>query len=376
MTDKNSQNPSPDWVNQFFEFEDVGHSLAALETPVPVIDLDIVVRNLVTWQAHCDQQGLANRPHIKTHKLVPLAKLQLALGAKGICVQKLGEAEVMAQAGLDDQLLTFNVVGAAKLARLADLRKRIDISVVADSDIVVAGLAQAAKDAGRALHVLVECDTGAGRNGVQSPFAALALAQLIDKSPGLVFAGLMTYPPTFARSSISTFIAETKMLLQKSGLACGVVTSGGSRDMWSAEGLVDVTEYRVGTYIYNDRAQVAAGACSFDDCAETVLTTVVSAPTEQRAIVDAGSKALTSDLSGLLGFGIVRDLNDALLYQLNEEHGYLDTSTSQRRPKVGELLRVTMNHVCPVNNLFDKIVFVRGETVLGAVKVDARGRVQ
>ena len=376
MINENVKLPSADWVDNFFDFENLGQTLGDLETPVPVIDLDVAVKNLARWQTHCDQHIIANRPHIKTHKLVGMAKLQLALGAKGICVQKLGEAEVMADAGVTDQLLTFNVVGALKLARLAALRQRIDIAVVADSLAVVEGLTHAATMAGRTLQVLVECDTGAGRNGVQSPASALALAQQIDKMPSLAFAGLMTYPPAFTRSAIAEFFSETKMLLSKSGLACARVTSGGSRDLWSTEGLSDVTEYRVGTYIYNDRSQVAAGAFTFDDCAETVLTTVVSRPTDNRAIVDAGSKALTSDLSGLQGYGIMHDLNDALLYQLNEEHGYLDLSASPRKPKVGDTLRVTMNHVCPVNNLFDKVVFVRGDKILGAVKVDARGKVQ
>jgi D-serine deaminase-like pyridoxal phosphate-dependent protein len=368
--------PATDWVDQFFTFEDVGHSLGELETPVPVIDLDRVVKNLVRWQSHCNEHAIANRPHIKTHKLVGMAKLQLALGAAGICVQKLGEAEVMADAGITDQLLTFNIVGGSKLKRLAELRKRIDIVVVADSNFVVEGLAHAAKISGRTLPVLVECDTGAGRNGVQTPADALALAQHIEKMPGLSFAGLMTYPPSFERATIANFIAETKMLLVKTGIDCSRVSSGGSRDLWSAEGLSDITEYRVGTYIYNDRSQVAAGAFTFDECAETVLTTVVSTPTENRVIVDAGSKALTSDLSGMQGYGIVHSLNDAPLYQLNEEHGYLDLSASPIKPNVGDTLRVTMNHVCPVNNLFDKVVFVRGEKVLGAVKVDARGKVQ
>lgn len=376
MIHQSLQIPTADWVDQFFNFENVGRTLEELETPVPVIDLDVVVKNLVRWQTHCDLNSIFNRPHIKTHKLVGMAKLQLALGAKGICVQKIGEAEVMADAGINDQLLTFNVVGAAKLVRLAALRRRIDIAVVADSLAVAEGLARAAKMADRTLRVLVECDTGAGRNGVQSPKAALVLAQQLDRLLGLSFAGLMTYPPAFARGAIAAFIAETKMLLTNSGLDCECVTSGGSRDLWDTKGLADVTEYRVGTYIYNDRLQVAAGAFTFDDCAESVLTTVVSTPTEDRAIVDAGSKALTSDLLGMEGYGIVRALNDAPLYQLNEEHGYLDISASAHKPKVGDLLRVSMNHVCPVNNLFDKVVFVRGETVLGAVKVDARGKVQ
>ena len=360
----------------FFEFEDVGRRIEELETPVPLVDFDLMLANLRRWQNHCDRLGIANRPHIKTHKLTGVARLQLALGAKGICVQKLGEAEVMADAGISDQLLTFNVVGASKLGRLARLMQRTDIKVVADSAELLAGLAHAAGQAGRPLDVLVECDTGLGRNGIQTPDAAVSLAQTIEKIPGLKFGGLMTYPPAFKRALVAGFIAETKQGLAKAGLDCPRVSSGGSKDMWDEAGLEDVSEYRVGTYIYNDRSLVAAGACSFGDCAETVLATVVSTPTKDRAILDAGSKALTSDLLGLEGYGLVQDLGMARVYNVNEEHGYLDTSAAPRQVKVGEVLRITMNHTCPVNNLFDKVVFVRGREVLGALKVDARGKVQ
>ena len=177
----------------------------------------------------------------------------------------------------------------------------------------------------------------------------------------------MTYPPAFMREKVAGFIAETRHGLTKSGLDCVRVSSGGSKDLWDETGLEEVTEYRVGTYIYNDRSLVSAGACSFRDCAETVLTTVVSTPTRARAIIDAGSKALTSDLLGLEGYGVVQSLGMAPVYNVNEEHGYLDTQRRASRLKVGEQLRVTMNHTCPVNNLFDKVVFVRGQQVLGAV---------
>ena len=363
-------------AESFFEFERVGRRIEDLETPVPIIDFDIMLANLMRWQGHCDRLGMANRPHIKTHKLVAIAKLQLALGASGICVQKLGEAEVMADAGITDQLLTFNIVGRSKLERLAKLMQRTDIAVVADNEIVVEGLAHAANTAGRKLDVLVEIDTGLGRNGVQDPQSATALARKIDATPNLSFAGLMTYPPAFRRKEIATFIAEIKHLIDKSGLACARVSSGGSQDLWDENGLVDVTEYRAGTYVYNDRSLVAAGACSFADCAETVLTTVVSTPTAVRAIIDAGSKALTSDLLGLDGYGVVQDLAMAKVYNVNEEHGYLDTHKAARPVKVGEQLRITMNHTCPVNNLFDSVVFIRGEEVLGSLRVDARGKMQ
>jgi D-serine deaminase-like pyridoxal phosphate-dependent protein len=146
--------------------------------------------------------------------------------------------------------------------------------------------------------------------------------------------------------------------------------------MWKDEGLSHITEYRAGTYIYFDRSLAERGTCGYDDCALTVLATVVSRPTSDRAIIDAGSKALTSDLLGLSGYGAVQELGRAPVYDVNEEHGYLDISAVAEKPKVGDLVRVTPNHVCPVSNLFDKVVFVKDGEVLGAVKVDARGTVQ
>jgi D-serine deaminase-like pyridoxal phosphate-dependent protein len=357
-----------------FNFENVGQRIEDLETPVPVIDIDVVERNLRKWQARCDELGLANRPHIKTHKLVAMAKAQLDLGAKGITVQKLGEAEVMADAGIDDMLLTFNVVGRRKLERLAALAKRTNISVVADGREVIEGLSLAGQMAGRDLSVLVECDTGAGRNGAPSPEAAAGLAVLIQSLKGLTYGGLMTYPGT--RSDADKFLEKALALTGLAGLKTKVVSSGGSPDMWKDEGLSHVTEYRAGTYIYFDRSLAESGTCTYDDCAVTVLSTVVSRPNDKRALIDAGSKALTSDLLGLSGYGVVRDLGFAEIYNCKEEHGYLDISEIASKPKVGDLVRITPNHVCPVMNLFDKVVFIRGKEVLGAVKVDARGRVQ
>ena len=199
-------------ITDFLNFEPVGKRIEDIETPVPVIDIDVVDRNLKRWQARCDLLGIANRPHIKTHKLVGLARYQLALGAKGITVQKLGEAEVMADAGITDMLLTFNIVGRKKLERLTALARRTQISVVADNAEVVAGLAEAGRNAGRKIVVLVECDTGAHRNGAQSPQAALELAQTIDRTPGLECGGLMTYAGVGQRLQAEKFLVEAREL--------------------------------------------------------------------------------------------------------------------------------------------------------------------
>ncbi|MFT3989500.1 alanine racemase [Aestuariivirga sp.] len=364
-----------DIIDQF-QFEDVGKRLEDLETPVPVIDIDVVDRNVLKWQARCDTLGIANRPHIKTHKLVPLARHQIACGAKGITVQKLGEAEVMADAGIRDMLLTFNAIGRPKLERLAALMKRTGISVVADNADMLEGLSWAAQQAGRTLSVLVECDTGAHRNGVQSPEAAAALAQQIARMPGLAAGGLMTYAKTGTRVAAHDWLMAARDLITRAGLPCPVITTGGSPDMWLDDGLAGITEYRAGTYIYADRSLAEPGLFSYDDCALSVLATVVSTPTGDRAMLDAGSKSLTSDLLGLTGYGVVRELGFARVYDMSEEHGFLDISKANHKPHVGDLVRIIPNHVCPVTNLFDKVVFVRGDEVLGAVRVDARGTVQ
>lgn len=362
-------------ITDFLTFEDIGSHIDNIETPVPIIDIDVVDRNLERWQARCDALGIANRPHIKTHKLVGLAKYQIALGAKGITVQKLGEAEVMADAGITDMLLTFNVVGKKKLERLAALARRTQISVVADNAEVVAGLSDAARSAGRKIAVLIECDTGAHRNGVQSPQAALELAQIIDRAPGLEYGGLMTYAGIGQRLQAEKFLVEARELCRAAGLETKVITSGGSPDMWKDEGLAQLTEYRAGTYIYFDRSLAERGTCAYSDCAVQVLATVVSRPTSERALIDAGTKSLTSDLLGLQGYGVAHTLADAQVYAANEEHGYLNISHLTKKPAIGELVKITPNHVCPVINLFDRVVFVRGDEVLGAVRVDARGLV-
>lgn len=361
-------------IADYLEIEPVGDG--KLETPVPVVDLDIVDANLRRWQDRCTALGLNNRPHIKTHKLVGLARYQLDLGAVGISVQKLGEAEVMADGGITEILLTFNIVGASKLQRLADLARRTNISTVADNAVVVAGLGQAGLAAGRDIAVLVECDTGAARNGVLSPEAALQLAQLIDATPGVRYGGLMTYPATGGRLRSAAFFSEARDLIATvAGLETEHISSGGTPNMWKDDGLDIVTEYRAGTYAYFDRSMIAAGACTVDDCALKVRSTIVSVPTPDRAILDAGSKALTSDLLGFPDYGSVPALPGSRVFNVNEEHGFFDISKLASKPRVGDTVDILPNHACPVSNLFDKIALIRGGRLLGLTRVDARGRV-
>lgn len=353
-----------------------GDPISAIPTPQPVIDEDRLAANIARVQSYMDAHHLNFRPHIKTHKIPAVAEAQRQAGARGINCQKITEAEVFADAGFDDILITFNILGADKLARLADLNDRISgLKAVADSTVTVEGLS--GHFAGRKpLTVLVECDTGAGRCGVQTPAEALALARRIVGSNALEFGGLMTYPKAGSELATEAFFAETLTGLKADGIDCPIVSNGGTPSLFSAHLVTSATEHRAGTYVYNDRSMVRAGHCTLDDCAMHILATVVSRPTPDRAILDAGSKALTSDLLGFADFGLIVEYPDAVVTGLSEEHGTVDLSKiSGRRPEIGERVRIVPNHTCVVSNLFDRMVFHRDGVVTRVEPVAARGLV-
>ena len=347
----------------------------SIHTPAFVVNENVAMRNIARFQAHCDKVGLALRPHIKTHKLIHFAQAQLAAGAIGITCQKISEAEAMLADGIDDIFITYNILGPAKLVRLRALSGRLKtLSVVADNSVVIRGLSQVFDGAQRPPSVLVECDTGAGRCGVQTPEAAVVLAQEIANSPGLTFGGLMAYPAVAGAKNTARFMRETKCLLDEKGLACPVMSSGGSPDMWTSTTDDIITEYRIGTYIYNDRSLVERGTCTWDDCAGHVVATVVSTPTPNRAIIDAGSKVLTSDLLGFPDYGHVIGHPEISIASFSEEHGILVVDP-QNPLKIGERIRIVPNHVCMVSNMFDEIWIERNDGGLEPLRIDARGKV-
>ena len=288
-------------------------------TPAVVIDLDRVERNIARLQAACDAAGVANRPHIKTHKSPFLAKMQRDAGATGITCQKLCEAEVMAEAGLDDILISYNLLGEEKLGRLAGLmRSTRAVTVAADNPVTVAGLPKAAALAGRPLDVVVEIDTGRKRAGVETPREAIALAKDIAGRPGLAFAGFMAYPPETAISETKVFLDEAIAGIREAGLDARIVSSGGTPNIAHLGKIAAATEHRAGTYIFNDRIMMACGAATLDDVALHVVATVVSRAAPERGIVDAGSKTLTSDTGGLEGHGLILEHPEAKIPRFAE----------------------------------------------------------
>ena len=347
---------------------------AKIDTPAVLVDLDIAEANIDRFQAHCDAHGLKLRPHIKTHKLPRMAQRQMGAGAIGITCQKISEAEAMiSEGGIDDVLITYNILGGDKLSRLRALAAKVRLSVVADNTATIDGLVEAFADAETPLSVLVECDTGGARCGVMTPKAAVALAKYIASQAGLTFGGLMTYPPAGQVAAVQNWLVKAKTLIEAEGLKVPVISNGGSPGMWHAQDVPIATEYRIGTYVYNDRSLQDRGVCTWDDCALSVLVTVISVPSVGRAVVDAGTKVLTSDLLGLDGHGHVLGRPDIKVAGLSEEHGVLTADAIDL--KVGDRLRIIPNHVCVVSNMLDEVQLIRGEATLGPCPVVARGKV-
>lgn len=345
-------------------------SIHDLETPSVLIDLDRMARNIAAMQEHCNRLGLAFRPHIKTHKIPAIARLQLEAGAVGIACQKLSEARVFIEQGFHDIQIPYNIVGPQKTARLADMALYNRITVSADHPAVVAGLADAAAANGIALRVMVELVTDQARAGA-GPAEAVALAERIEAEPNLHFAGLLLYP---SNPAVRPALLEALGGLDRAGIGVDSVSGGGTGAAHHAAEMPELTELRVGTYVFNDWATVSRGWAAPDDCAMTVMATVVSRPTPDRAILDSGSKTLAMDrFDG--EHGHILQYPGARIYQLNEEHAYVDVSACDQRPVVGERVSVIPVHTCVVSNLHNVLYGVRGETVEVAWPVAARGMV-
>lgn len=353
--------------------------VSALETPAVTVDLDILARNIRKMQAYCDVHGIRFRPHVKTHKIPEIARMQREAGAAGIVCQKLSEAEVFAEAGFDDIFIPYNLVGESKVRRLVALAQRIRMSAAVDSAVTAQGIAAGAQAAGVEIPLLIECDTGGKRAGVQSPEEVLELARMISRLEGVRFEGLMTFP---TGPQTGPFLQGALDLLRRDGLSAPVVSGGGTPQSWSAHQVPQLTEHRAGTYVYNDHNTLAAGTCTLEEIALHVHATVVSRPTAERAILDSGSKTLSSDLhrdparGNGRSYGLIVEYPQAIIHALSEEHAVVDLSACTARPAIGERVRVIPNHCCVVSNLHDQIHSTRDGRVEVTWRVAARGTVR
>lgn len=341
-----------------------------LETPSVLIDLDRMENNIHRMQAYCNEIGLAFRPHIKTHKIPDIARMQVEAGAVGIACQKVTEAQVFTEEGFNDIQIPYNVVGPQKTARLADLALYNKITVSADHTTVIAGLSDAAKASDMTLNVMVELATDLQRTG--APVSEIVtLAKKIDEDEFLHFAGLLVYP---SNPTVRADLQESLAALHQAGIGVNCVSGGGTGAALHAHEMPELSELRVGTYVFNDWGTVCKGWAGLEDCAMTVMATVISRPTTDRALLDSGSKTLSSDAyDGCYGY--IVEYPDARIYQLNEEHAYVDMSLCPERPTIGERVHLLPVHTCVVTNLHNQIYGLRGEMVEVEWPVAARGLV-
>jgi D-serine deaminase-like pyridoxal phosphate-dependent protein len=362
-----------------------------LSTPALTIDLNIAERNLDRMAGYCREHDLGLRPHTKTHKTPEVARLQLGRGAIGLTVAKVGEAEVMAAATSSEHaeiLVAYPIYGGEKLRRLAELARTRRILLSLDSEATAAELSRAASKGGASFGVLVEFDAGLGRCGLEPGPACVELARKVRALPGLEFRGLMTYYGNIWGTEAERR-AEARRVAERVGRAVSafaearlpveIVSGGSTPSAFLSHEIPGLTEIRPGTYVYNDLNTYYQGACKLEDCAARVVTTVVSTAVSGRAMIDAGSKTLSSDALGSgpkTGHGYVVEAPDARLIKLNEEHGHLDITGSAHRFQVGEILTVIPNHVCTCVNMHDEAFLLRGGEVVGCWRVAARGKVR
>ena len=364
-------------------------TLADLDTPSLLIDLDVLGRNIDEMAKVARVAGVRLRPHTKTHKSPEIARLQLDAGASGITVAKLGEAEVMMDAGIDDVLVAYPLVGEAKLARLRALMERAQVRTTTDSVEVAEGLGTVGRDLGRDVEVLVEVDTGLHRVGRAPGAPTVELVQQVARVPGVEVIGLLTHAGHAYRSANADELraaaerevldlVETADTCAAAGIELREISVGSTPTARIGAGVTGVTEIRPGTYVFNDVQQMRLGVATEATCAARVLTTVVAHPTPDRFVVDAGTKAFTSDGGDgppLPGRGVVRGRPELRLDFMNEEHA-VGRRTGDDDVRIGDRVEVIPLHVCSCVNMFDVAFGVRAGVVEREIAIEARGRIR
>jgi D-serine deaminase-like pyridoxal phosphate-dependent protein len=361
--------------------------ISEIETPAVLVDLDVMERNLARVAGYAKDRSLRLRPHTKTHKSPMIARKQLDMGAVGITVAKVGEAEVMMHASPDDLLVAYPVIGRRKLERLMVVAERTQVTVALDSVTTARQLSDAAREHRREIGVLIEVDMGLRRVGVQ-PSDAVEFTRTIAKLPHMRYEGFAFYPghvklmDETGLATLKSLSSEVETLAEQltaAGLRPNIVSGGSTPALFHSHRVAAMNEIRPGTYVYNDRNTVECGACAWEDCAATVLCTVVSTAVPGQMIIDGGSKTFSSDRLATgadAGFGMMLDAPQAVFTKLMEEHGFVDIRKCERTFEVGEQVRMLMNHVCVVMNLHEQVYGVRNGVVEEVWKVEARGKLQ
>jgi D-serine deaminase-like pyridoxal phosphate-dependent protein len=360
----------------------------ALDTPLIAVDLDLLERNIAEMAALAADCGVSLRPHAKTHKSPHIARMQIEAGAIGLTCAKLGEAEVFVdQGGVTDILIAYPIVGDVKIQRLLHLLDRAHITVAVDTYEAAAALSDAMAATDHTLDIYLEVNTGQDRAGARAGQEAVDLAVRIVSLPGLRFTGVMTHEGHAGFSApdeIATIaenagraLVDTAERIRAQGIALTHVSVGSTPSSWFTPRVPGITEMRPGTYVFHDNNAFRHGRIGPDRCAARVVATVVSRPAPDRAIIDAGSKALALDPSpSHPGHGYMVGHPNATIVRLSEEHGVVALPVDETGFEVGDRVEIIPNHVCPAVNLTDELVVVRDGYEVDRWPVAARGKVR
>jgi D-serine deaminase-like pyridoxal phosphate-dependent protein len=365
------------------------YSLDTLPTPALVIDGELVERNIDRLASYGQAHDIGLRPHTKTHKSVEIARRQLAAGAVGLTVAKVGEAEALLPAFDDrapDFLVAYPTVDPARASRVADLANRCTMRVALDTPAAIAALAGAASRAGTTVGVLVDLDVGPGRTGVPNVDALVSLAEAVTHAPGLRLDGIFFYPghiwnppaeQTTPLQAVADTLSEACDRFDRHGLSREIVSGGSTPTAYQSHLVPQATDVRPGTNVYNDLNTLRGGFCTADDIAATILATVVSDAVAGQVVLDAGSKTLTSDRcvpAPDSGYGFLPDYPEAMITKLTEEHAQVDIRGCPKPPSVGERVTIIPNHICPCVNLQDLAWWKERDGGLRPLTINGRGR--
>lgn len=362
----------------------------SLPTPCLLIDMDRAEENIRSMQEKADRMGVKLRPHIKTHRMPFFAKMQMEAGACGIACAKIGEAEVMAEAGISDIFIANEVIGLDKYERLRDLARKVHVRVGIDNEVQLRQMEQVFASEDHPLEVLIEYEVGEVRSGIVTDEQLVSLVSAIKGSEHVALKGIFSHEGHTYKAPDREACRERALeahartvraadIIRDMGVDIDTVSVGATPAALNLEELKGVTELRIGTYIFYDVGQSMAMGGDFSHCAATVLASVISEPYGDRVVLDAGAKALVSQnraegICATKGFGAIKGAEHIRVENLFDEHAVLNSAELREGAGVGDKVEVIPSHICPTVNLYDRAYAVSGGRVLREIPVECRGK--
>lgn len=362
-----------------------------IDTPALLIDKDIAIQNIEMMQKRANDLGVALRPHIKTHRMSYFAKIQMEKGATGIACAKIGEAEVMAEAGIQDIFIANEIVGEMKYQRLKELHRKIKIRIGVDNSYQIDQIEKVFEGEEHPLEVLMEYEVGENRSGIITDEQLVDLVSYIKTKKNVVLKGIFSHEGhTYKADNQEDCLEKAEIayrrtlraadMIRDMGVDIDTVSVGATPSIMNGAFLEGITEFRLGTYIFFDLGQAKA-IHDFSHCAASVLATVISKPTNQRVVLDAGAKALVSQnrqegICATGGFGYVKDSDNVNLSNLFDEHGLINNESYSQQVQIGDKVEVIPSHICPTVNLYDSVYLISNDQILDRISVDCRGKSQ